>query len=88
MEDGDVRSATKEALEGRDALVVLDGIKDLYVAKGKRVDHLNLSKDRPSDDDLLALLLGRSGKLRAPTIRKGSTLVVGYNGDILADTLL
>jgi len=58
------------------------------VAQGKRVDHLDLSRERPSDEDLLALLLGRSGKLRAPTIRKGKTLVVGYNGDILGDTLL
>ena len=58
------------------------------MAQGKRVDHLDLSRERPSDEDLLALLLGRSGKLRAPTIRKGKTLVVGYNGDILGDTLL
>ncbi|NNL30042.1 MAG: hypothetical protein HKO77_03420 [Gemmatimonadetes bacterium] len=83
-----MQSASKSPIEGQDALTVLDGIEDLYVAKGKKINHLNLTDDRPSDDDLLALLLGRSGKLRAPTIRKGNTLVVGYNGDILADTLL
>ena len=83
-----MQSATKDAIEGRDALAVLDGVEQLYVAKGKKIDHLDLTGGRPSDDDLLGLLLGRSGKLRAPTLRKGTTLVVGYNGDILADTLL
>ena len=39
-------------------------------------------------DDLLSLIMGRSGKLRAPAIRKGSVLVVGFNPDILSDTLL
>jgi hypothetical protein len=38
---------------------------------------------RPSNDELLGLLLGRSGKLRAPTIRTGKTLLVGYNRDLL-----
>lgn len=60
---------------------------DLYVAKGKKTVHLDLASDRPSDDEILALILGRSGTLRAPALRVGTTFVVGYNADILADTL-
>ena len=60
---------------------------DLYVAKGKKVLHMDLTDDRPSDDDLLGLLLGRSGKLRAPAIRTGTRFVVGYNAEILETTL-
>ncbi len=60
---------------------------DLYVAKGKKVLHLDLTAERPSDDDLLGLLLGRSGKLRAPAIRTGTRFVVGYNAEILETTL-
>ena len=66
---------------------MLKGVSDLYVAKGKKTLHVDLSANRPDDDELLGLLLGRSGKLRAPTLRTGSTLIVGYNGDILSEQL-
>jgi len=58
------------------------------VAKGKKVLHFDLSKDPPSKEELLALLLGRSGTLRAPALRFGGTLVVGYNPSVLDQTLL
>jgi len=67
---------------------VLDGVKDLYVAKGRNVLHFDLSTERPTDDELLAMLLGRSGKLRAPSLRTGTKLVVGYNQELLGSTLL
>ncbi|MBT8396681.1 MAG: hypothetical protein HKO65_16445 [Gemmatimonadetes bacterium] len=65
----------------------MKGIKDLYVAKGKKTIHFDMAKARPPDDEVLGLIMGRSGKLRAPAIRKGSVLVVGFNPDILADAL-
>ncbi len=80
-------SATREPIEGDDALGVLEGITDLYVAKGKKTLHLDLTHERPDDAELLALLLGRSGKLRAPVVRAGTRLIVGYNADILAEQL-
>ncbi len=72
---------------GAEALTLLDGVTDLYVAKGKKTLHLNLDAQRPSDDELLGLLLGRSGKLRAPALRTGSRLIIGYNADILTEQL-
>ena len=72
---------------GSAALALLNGVTDLYVAKGKKVLHLDLTAERPSDDELLGLLLGRSGKLRAPAIRTGTRFVVGYNPEILGTTL-
>lgn len=33
----------------------------------------------PSDDELAAHLLGPTGNLRAPTLRVGKTLYVGFN---------
>lgn len=83
-----VQSAGKDPIEGVAALGVLDGVTDLYVAQGRKVLHFDLSTERPADDDLLAMLLGRSGKLRAPALRTGTKLVVGYNRDLLAATLL
>jgi arsenate reductase-like glutaredoxin family protein len=53
-------------------------IEHLYVAKGKKVIHLDLEKEKPATSELLSLLLGPSGNLRAPTMRKGKTVVVGF----------
>jgi arsenate reductase-like glutaredoxin family protein len=72
---------------GSAALALLDGVTDIYVAKGKKILHLDLTAERPSDDELLGLLLGRSGNLRAPAIRAGTRFVVGYNPEILETTL-
>jgi arsenate reductase-like glutaredoxin family protein len=49
------------------------------VAKGKNVVTFDMKKDPPDDDVLAAHLLGPTGNLRAPTLRKGKTLLVGFN---------
>ena len=54
----------------------MDGI---YAAKGKRVVHMDLRRDKPAKTDLLGVLLGPTGNLRAPTLRKGRTLIVGFD---------
>jgi arsenate reductase-like glutaredoxin family protein len=75
-------------LVGEAALSVLAGVTRLHVAKGKKVIHYDLGEESPTDAELLGLLLGRSGKLRAPTIRTGSSLLVGYNQELLTTALL
>lgn len=60
----------------------------MVIARGKKVLTFKMnSDDAPSDDDLLKLMLGRSGTLRAPTLRRGKTLLVGFNTDAYAQTL-
>ena len=39
----------------------------------------------PDEKTLLKHLLGPTGNLRAPAIRKGKTLVVGYSEAVYAD---
>ena len=58
------------------------------MAKGRKIVHHDLAEERPGDEELLGLMLGRTGKLRAPVVRTGSTLVVGYNQDVLGEVLL
>ena len=68
-----------------EALALLDGITELRVAKGRKVVQVDLSAaDRPSDSELVGMMVSRWGKLRAPAMRIGTTFVVGYNQDILA----
>lgn len=59
----------------------------LIVAKGQKVVAFDLKNDKPDDETLLAHMLGPTGNLRAPTIRKGKTLLVGFNEDVYADVL-
>ena len=72
-------NAKKSPLKGADALALVDQVNELYAAKGKNVVHVNLKTDRPDDAELKKLLLGPTGNLRAPTLRKGKTLVVGFD---------
>ena len=71
--------AKKATIKGDAALGVLKGVDELYVAKGTRVVHLHLRRDKPPRAELLGLLLGPTGNLRAPALRKGRTLVVGFD---------
>jgi arsenate reductase-like glutaredoxin family protein len=58
----------------------------LIAAKGKKVTTLELSKAQPSEAVLADLMLGPTGNLRAPTMRVGDTLLIGYNDDVFAHT--
>jgi len=71
--------AKKQTIKGDQALGVLAGVDQLYAAKGRRVVHVDLRKGKPDRAALLALLLGPTGNLRAPTLRKGRTLLVGFD---------
>jgi arsenate reductase-like glutaredoxin family protein len=51
----------------------------LVAAKGKKVTTIDLQSAPPADDVLAGLILGPTGNLRAPIMRVGQTILVGYN---------
>jgi arsenate reductase-like glutaredoxin family protein len=71
--------ARKTTLKEKDALELVRDLDEIYASKGKQVVHLDLKKEKPDKATLLALLLGPTGNLRAPTLRKGRTLLVGFD---------
>jgi arsenate reductase-like glutaredoxin family protein len=73
------QDAKKQTIPGRRALDVLEGIDEVYATKGKKVVHVDLRRERPDDETLRSLLVGPSGNLRAPTLRRGRTLLVGFD---------
>lgn len=73
------QNAKKATIGATDALALARTVNDIYAAKGKKVVHVNLKKDKPDDETLAKLIVGPSGNLRAPTLRKGKTLVVGFH---------
>lgn len=68
-------------------LDLLEGVSDLYVARGRKVAHVDLNAGRPADEELTGLLCSRFGKLRAPAMRSGDRLLVGYNAEMFATLL-
>ena len=75
--------ARKKRYDGTDALALLEGMDKLVAARGKKIAEFDLKEDRPSDEVLLAHLLGPTGNLRAPTARIGKTLLVGFNAGLI-----
>ena len=71
--------ARKTALKEAGALALVREVDEIYASKGKQVVHLDLRKEKPDKAALLRLLLGPTGNLRAPTLRKGRTLLVGFD---------
>ncbi len=59
----------------------------MIVAKGKKVVDFDMKRDPPDDEMLLKHIIGPSGKLRAPVIRQGSTLLIGFAEDEFAKVL-
>ncbi len=64
-------------LQADDAKKLLSGVNRLIAMKGKKVESFD-PKQAPIED-CVAALLGPTGNLRAPTIRTGKTLLVGFN---------
>ena len=57
----------------------------LIVAKGKKVQEWKGAGLQ--EPEALAAMLGRTGNLRAPTLRVGKTLLVGFNEDAYTELL-
>jgi len=57
------------------------------VGRGKKVVTFDMKKAPPDDDTLATHLLGPTGNLKAPTLRKGDTLLVGFSEEAYRQTL-
>ena len=74
--------AKKDTHSKAEALAIVKQVNHLAVAKGKKVVEVDLKKDRPTEEEVLKLILGPTGNLRAPTLRVGKKLVVGFNQEM------
>ena len=76
------QDAKKATLTRRDALRLASQVHEVYAAKGKSAVHIDLRKDQPDDEALAKVLLGPTGNLRAPTLRVGKKLIVGFEPEM------
>jgi arsenate reductase-like glutaredoxin family protein len=73
------RSDASKNRKGRDeALALAKTVAKIVVARGKKTVTFDMQHAPPDNETLLSHLLGPTGNLRAPTIRKGKTLLVGF----------
>ena len=75
------RNSRKEPLSDKEARALIASVSKVIVAKGKKFEQLPASKAK------IANLKGPTGNYRAPMLRKGKTLLVGFHADTL-ETLI
>jgi arsenate reductase-like glutaredoxin family protein len=68
-------------------MLLTQEVSDIIASKGKKIVRYNLAKDKPSRDALLAIMIGPSGNLRAPTLRKGKKLLIGFDATVYGELL-
>lgn len=71
--------ARKSRFSKEEAVKLAREHNEVYAFKGKKVVHLTTKN--ADDNELLAVLIGPSGNLRAPTLKVGTTLLVGFDED-------
>jgi hypothetical protein len=79
--------ATKDRRGAEQALALAKAADKVVVAKGKKIVTFDMKHEPPDDATLLAHLLGPTGNLRAPTLRHGKTLLVGFNDEAYRQVL-
>jgi len=67
-------------LAKKDATAMVKAASKVYVAKGKKLDEFK--PGGKADPAAVAAMLGPTGNLRAPTLRVGKTVIVGFNEDL------
>jgi arsenate reductase-like glutaredoxin family protein len=80
--------AKKKALRAEEALKLVQSVDEIYATKGSNRVYFNLKQEKPHQDQLLAAMLGPTGNLRAPILKKGRVLLVGFDQENYSKILL
>jgi hypothetical protein len=83
----DQAEAGKLRLGEADAVKLAEAACNVVVSKGQKVVRFDMKTDPPDRETLLKHLLGPTGRLRAPAIRAGTTLLVGFNDEAYTSAL-
>jgi len=76
-------SASKKLGEA-DAKKLAKAAKTIHIAKGKKLDTFEGGSAKAA---IIEKMLGATGNLRAPTIKVGDTLLVGFNEDVYDEAM-
>lgn len=80
-------TANTTKIDATEALALAKKVKTVVSTRGKQVVRIDRRRNAPTDEELLAVLLGPTGNLRAPAAIVGDTLVVGFNAEVYREVL-
>ena len=72
-------NATKETISGDGIWELVNKSEKIVVASGKKIVEFTPNDSR---DDILAKIAGRTGNLRAPTLKIGNSIYIGFNEEL------
>lgn len=75
--------ARKEKIPAEAAWKLLGAAQEVIVGKGKKILMFHPAQD--DEETILNSCLGRTGNLRAPTIKTGNQVIVGFNDAMYKD---
>ena len=81
VEVAETVDAKKQRFGAKEALALAKQADEIVVSRGKKSVTIDMKKSPPPDAELIGYLLGPSGNLRAPTVRRGKKLLVGFDAD-------
>jgi arsenate reductase-like glutaredoxin family protein len=80
-------NAAKDKIGAKDLKGVLKDATKLVVAKGKKVMTFDLARQKMTSAQLAKVMLGPTGNLRAPTMRLGKKVLVGFSAEAFEEYL-
>ncbi len=75
------RNSRKSPLTQDEAVQLLAQVETVWIGRGRKIVEQPARETSPED------LKGRSGNFRAPMVRRGKTLLVGFNAEALTALL-
>lgn len=71
--------SSKQKIKWEGAEEILKGMQEIHSSRGKKVSYLKIDIIKKQKGDIEKMILGPTGNLRAPSIIKGKTLIIGFN---------
>jgi arsenate reductase-like glutaredoxin family protein len=81
----EIVDARKNVIQAEGAWELFQGADSLHVGRGKKT--VNFTPDAETKEEILKVTLGRTGNLRAPTLRVGKKFYVGYNEEMYKELI-
>jgi hypothetical protein len=72
--------AKKQTYTGEDVWTLVTGADKVYVASGQKI--VEFDPANSNKEEILKKITGRTGNLRAPTLKRGNVFYIGYNTDL------
>ncbi len=73
-------NAKKEIYNGEEAWAVIADARKVVVANGRKI--IEFEPSTADKEEMLKKITGRTGNLRAPTLKRDDVFYVGYNAEM------